>query len=148
MDKRNDDLSFLNLEGYIVATILWIVALVATGNNLVYALLVACIVILAVEKKSRLLLNHCSQLLILLFIAAVWNFIIMILSTLLIGLFGWLPIFGWSFVALIATLRWIFNIFYIIYAVLGLIKALQQDAVKLPIIYPLGDTLLNLFTRH
>lgn len=141
MNYGEEKSALFDLDGYLVAIVLWILSFFATTNSFSIFLLIATIIVLAVEDRSSMVRNHASQILALNIVSFILSLIINIVFGSLFITLGWIAILGGVLVIIIQLLSWAFRLIIIAYNIIGIIKAIQKKHVSLPVIGFLGDRL-------
>lgn len=95
-----------------------------TASWFAYVLsIVSAIILLATEKEDKTVRTHAWQSLILGCVAAV--------AGIILGILIWIPYIG----ILFAIIDWLLWIGFLVLSVLCIVKAVQGDIFKLPVIY-------------
>ncbi|CAM3719422.1 hypothetical protein ERUR111494_08545 [Erysipelothrix urinaevulpis] len=138
---NNKKSSIFDLDPSLLSSILWIIAILVLFKGYNFIPLLISFLALKFEHQSELVRNHAGQLLIISFIAFIVGFVLRNITVLLMILISWLPGLNITVALLAQAISFILNLFILAYYAIGLIKALKNSFVSLPVIGSLGDKL-------
>lgn len=143
MSKYNTD-SNLNLNPKVTTIMLWLVSLLIsvgltyTGGMSPILIIIAALLVLFFEKKHTFIRNHAAQVLVLNLVALATSIILNSLFRIIFLLVGYIPLIN-SIFALTTYIVFIaISVVFALFNFYGLLKALQNDPVSLPIIGKYG----------
>lgn len=100
-----------------------------TASWFAYVLsIISAIILLVTEKENKTVRTHAWQSLIL---GCVYAAVVIILA-ILSGIFMWV---AWALVIVFSTISWIVFIGFVVVSVICIVKAIQGDIFKIPVIY-------------
>lgn len=150
MNHRNENASFMDINVSVITIVLWALSLVTalSNRNMSIFPLILAIMTLYLEKHSQYLRNHASQIAILNITIIIISFIVGVIQTLILSVFGWVVLVGPSVALIFNIIHIVLRLISCLFHIFGIAKAGKYQFCKLPIIGFLGDKLDHILQQN
>lgn len=136
---NNKKSSILDLDPTLLASLMWIIAILVLFKGYNFIPVIIAFLVLKFERQSELVRNHAGQLLIISFIAFVLSFVLRNITFILIMLVSWIPGINLTIALLAQIISFTLTLLILAFYAIGLIKAVKNQFVSLPLLGSLGD---------
>ena len=140
---NNNKSSIFDINASLLSAFIWIVAIIMFFSARSIPTILIAFLILKFERKSRLVQNHAGQALIAAIATMILSFALNFITTFIVVLLAWIPILNVTSIALSQIVSLALQLMVLAYLSLGLLKAVQNKRLSLPIIGRWGDQLTD-----
>lgn len=135
--RRKERTFFLDIEDYTLMIILWILTVFSVFVDIGGAVMIIAIICLLFERNMYVR-NHASQILVVSSLCFLWDIIFSVVSGTFRFTLGWIPIVSFATNSTLWILNMVVSVCLLFFAVLGTVRAFQNEWVELPFLAPIA----------